>query len=291
MDDSNPRPLPARSPPVALAIGGSDSGGGAGIQADLKAFAALGVYGTCAITALTAQNTLGVRGAVETPADFVGHQIDAVVVDFHPNATKTGMLASEAIIEVVIAKLQEHGLHPLVVDPVIWATTGQSLLAPPAIEPFRRLLIPLATVVTPNTVEAKALIGVHIANSSDAREAARALHDLGAQYVIVKGGHMVGDDAVDVLFDGSTFIEFSRPRLQVRDTHGTGCTFAAAITAGLALGLSVPSAIDQAKDLVTEALRHGLRLGAGAGPVNGLALLYEKAGPPSDLGSDDPPSG
>jgi hydroxymethylpyrimidine/phosphomethylpyrimidine kinase len=266
-------------PPVALTIAGSDSGGGAGIQADLKAFAALGVHGMSAITALTAQNTVGVLGVVEIDPEFVAQQIDAVVDDIGVDATKTGMLASVPIIEVVAAKVQERGLQPLVVDPVMMAKGGDPLLRPDAIETLRRRLLPLATVVTPNLPEAAALWGHPVESLESMREAARAIHALGPGHVVVKGGHLGGKlDAVDILFDGLGFAELRRPRVHTPHTHGTGCTFASAIAAGLAQGRSVSNAVDQAKDLVTEAVRHGLPLGAGHGPAHTMALLYERAG-------------
>jgi hydroxymethylpyrimidine/phosphomethylpyrimidine kinase len=266
-------------PPVALTIAGSDSGGGAGIQADLKAFAALGVHGMSAITALTAQNTVGVFGVVEIDPEFVAQQIDAVVDDIGVDATKTGMLSSVPIIEVVAAKVEERGLQPLVVDPVMMAKGGDPLLRPDAIETLRRRLLPLATVVTPNLPEAAALCGRPVASLDSMREAARAIHALGPSHVVVKGGHLGGEqDAVDILFDGVELVELRRPRFETPHTHGTGCTFASAIAAGLAQGLSVAKAVDQAKELVTEAVRHGLPLGAGHGPAHTMALLYQRAG-------------
>lgn len=264
--------------PVALTIAGSDSGGGAGIQADLKAFAALGVHGMSAITALTAQNTLGVFAVAELDPEFVAQQIDVVVVDVGVDATKTGMLASAAIIAAVAAKIREHRLQPLVVDPVMMATGGEPLLRPEAANSLRERLLPLATVVTPNLPEAAALCGRPVDSIESMREAARIIHGLGPQAVIVKGGHLSGHDAVDVLFDGSQFAEFRSPRFDTPHTHGTGCTFASAIAAGLASGLSLPAAVGQAKVLVTEAVRHGLALGQGRGPAHTMALLYERAG-------------
>jgi hydroxymethylpyrimidine/phosphomethylpyrimidine kinase len=266
-------------PPVALTIAGSDSGGGAGIQADLKAFAALGVHGMSAITALTAQNTVGVLGVVEISPEFIAQQIDAVADDIGVDATKTGMLASVPIIEVVATKIEQRALRPLVVDPVMMAKGGDPLLRPDAIDTLRRRLLPLATVVTPNLPEAEALCGRPVGSLEAMREAARAIFALGPRHVVVKGGHL-GDheDAVDILFDGADFVELRRPRFETPHTHGTGCTFASAIAAGLAQGLSVPAAVEQAKDLVTAAVRHGLPLGSGHGPAHTMALLYERAG-------------
>lgn len=265
--------------PIALTIAGSDSGGGAGIQADLRAFAALGVHGMSAVTALTAQNTLGVTGVVEIDPAFVALQIDTVVSDLGVDATKTGMLSGPAIIEVVVAKIREHGLRPLVVDPVMVAKGGDVLLRPEAMDALRRHLIPLATVVTPNLPEAAALCGREVTSLAAMREAARSIHALGPAYVVVKGGHLAdAEDAVDLLFDGVTFHELRAPRFDTPHTHGTGCTFASAIAAGLAQGRDVRAAVAQAKELITEAVRHGLALGHGHGPANGMALLYEKAG-------------
>jgi hydroxymethylpyrimidine/phosphomethylpyrimidine kinase len=266
-------------PPVALTIAGSDSGGGAGIQADLKAFAALGVHGMTAITALTAQNTVGVFGVMEIDPDFVGEQIDAVVADIGLDAVKTGMLANVPIIELVVFKIKEHALQPLVVDPVMMAKGGDPLLHPDAIGALRSQLLPLATVVTPNLPEAATIWGRPVASLDQMRESARAIHDLGPVNVVVKGGHLGGDqEAVDILFDGSTFTELRRPRIDTPHTHGTGCTFASAIAAGLALGLGVAAAVEQAKDVVTEAVRYGLPLGRGHGPAHTMAILYERAG-------------
>ena len=266
-------------PRTALTIAGSDSGGGAGIQADLRAFAALGVHGMSAITAVTAQNTTGVFGVVELSPEFVGQQIDVVVSDLGADATKTGMLSSQAIIEVVAHKIAEHQLRPLVVDPVMVAKGGDPLLHPDAVDALRRLLIPLATVVTPNLPEAEALTGTPIDSVEGMREAARAIHALGPRAVVVKGGHLGPEsEAIDLFFDGESFVELSGPRIDTPHTHGTGCTFASAIAAGLALQMDLSAAVAQAKDLVTEAVRHGLPLGHGHGPANGMAWLYERAG-------------
>ena len=272
-------PQSAIRPRVALTIAGSDSGGGAGIQADLRAFAALGVHGMSAITALTAQNTTGVFCIVEIDPAFVGQQIDVVVRDIGVDATKTGRLAAPEIIEMVAAKVREHHLDPLVVDPVMRAKGGDPLLRPEAVVALREQLLPLALVVTPNLPEAEVLWGRAVDSLSAMREAARAIHDLGPRTVVVKGGHLGGDsDAVDVFFDGSEFIELRSPRFDTPHTHGTGCTFASAIAAGLAQGIGVVAAVGQAKALVTEAVRYGLALGAGHGPANGMVILYERAG-------------
>jgi len=261
----------------ALTIAGSDSGGGAGIQADLKTFAALGVYGMSALTAITAQNTIGVQGVVELPAEFVGLQIDSVVTDIGVDAVKTGMLANADIIAVVAAKVQEHSLPNLVVDPVMVAKSGDPLLREDACSALIHLLLPLAVVVTPNLHEARVLTGMSVETVEEMKRAAQAIHALGPRYVVVKGGHLT-DENVDVLYDGQEFILFPSPRVETRNTHGTGCTFASAIAAGLAKGLAVVEAVREAKSFITMALRHSLSLGHGHGPTHHFAALYERAG-------------
>ena len=251
----------------ALTIAGSDSGGGAGIQADLKTFAALGVYGTSALTAVTAQNTLGVTGVQELPPDMVASQIDAVVSDIGADAVKTGMLANSGIISVVASKVTEHGLPNLVVDPVMVAKGGDPLLQEEAVDSLRTLLVPLALVVTPNLPEASALVGYRVETLEQARRAARDIVGMGSRSVVVKGGHLQGD-AVDVFYDGNEFREFSSPRVDTTSTHGTGCTFASAIAAGLANGMGVEEAVGQAKAYVTEAIRRAVPIGSGHGPLN-----------------------
>ena len=263
----------------ALTIAGSDSGGGAGLQADLKTFAALGVYGMSAVTAITAQNTVGVQGVIELPADFVGLQIDSVVTDIGVDAVKTGMLANADIIAVVAAKVREHDLPNLVVDPVMVAKSGDPLLREDARQALIEQLIPLAKVLTPNLHEAQMLTGMEIESLEDMRRAARAIHELGAQNVVVKGGHLPSsDESVDVLYDGRDFIEFSAPRIETENTHGTGCTFASAIAAELAKGKTVPEAVEAAKEFITMAIRNSLDIGHGHGPTNHFAALYQKAG-------------
>jgi hydroxymethylpyrimidine/phosphomethylpyrimidine kinase len=252
---------------TALTIAGSDSGGGAGIQADLKTFAALGVYGTSAITAITAQNTVGVRAVQALPPDLVAAQIDAVLADIGADAVKTGMLGTGPIIEVVAARLRAWGARPLVVDPVMVAKGGDALLESDAVAILRSALLPLALVVTPNYPEAAVLTGRSVSGPDEAREAARALVGLGARYAVVKGGHWEGP-AVDVLFDGAEFAEYSAARIGTRHSHGTGCTFAAAIAAEIAKGATVPSAVGRAKAYLTEALRQAPGLGEGHGPVH-----------------------
>jgi hydroxymethylpyrimidine/phosphomethylpyrimidine kinase len=253
----------------ALTIAGSDSGGGAGIQADLKTFAAFGVFGTSAITALTAQNTVAVTGVHVTPAPFVVAQIDAVVSDLGCDAVKTGMLASAEIVEAVAAAIARHRLPNVVVDPVMVAKSGDHLLAREAVEAVRRWLLPLATVVTPNVPEAEVLTGATIRTLDDAVAAGRTLVAAGARAVVVKGGHLDRDDIVDVLIDGAgTVIRVDGPRVPGVHTHGTGCTFASAIAARLALGDPLEPAVRAAQAYVREAMRAGVPLGAGHRPLD-----------------------
>ena len=261
--------------PSVLTIAGSDSSAGAGIQADLKTFAALGVYGTCAITAITAQNTRGVTAVQETPPGIVAAQIDAVVADIRPDAVKTGMLASAPIIEVVAAKVREHGLPNLVVDPVMVAKSGDRLLRDDAVTVLRELLLPLAVVVTPNLPEAEVLAGFAIDSDEDVRRAAKEIVGLGARSVVVKGGHREAAEAVDVLYDGATFRDYSAPRIDTTSTHGTGCTFASAIAAYLARGEPLAEAVGRAKEYLTEALRRAYPIGGGHGPVHHFHRFWD----------------
>ena len=255
--------------PVVLTIAGSDSGSGAGIQADLKTFAAHGVHGTSAITAVTAQNTLGVTAVQEVDLDVIAAQIDAVVEDMHPVAVKTGMLSSLEIVRLVAAKANEYGWQTLVVDPVMVASSGARLLRDEAVETYRSELLPLATVTTPNLLEATELTGIEIDSYGDAREAAEAISVLGVKYVIVKGGHMeVAGESRDLLYDGRDFVEFGLPWIDTTSTHGTGCTFASAIAAQLALGGDIESAFRSAKKFVWEAMNAAYPVGQGHGPLN-----------------------
>jgi hydroxymethylpyrimidine/phosphomethylpyrimidine kinase len=251
-----------------LTIAGSDSGGAAGIQADLKTFSALGVYGMSVITAVTAQNTVAVTAVHEVPPEIVAAQIDAVVTDIPPDAVKTGMLSSAAIIDVVAAKVREHALSPLVVDPVMVAESGDRLLREDAVTALRERLLPLANVLTPNVAEAEVLVGRSLTSDEEFRVAAREIVGLGAAAVVMKGGHREGDLAVDLLFDGSDFYEFSAPRIETTSTHGTGCTFASAIAAFLAHGETLVEAVGHAKEYLTEAIRQAQAIGHGHGPVN-----------------------
>jgi hydroxymethylpyrimidine/phosphomethylpyrimidine kinase len=252
---------------TALTIAGSDSGGGAGIQADLKTFSALGVYGMSAITAITAQNTLGVTAVFEIPPEIVAAQIDAVVIDIGVDAAKTGMIANAEIIRVVAAKVREHGISTFVVDPVMIATSGDRLLREDAVEAVRTELLPLATVVTPNLPEAGVLLGREVATLAEMRDAARAIVGLGARSVVVKGGHLAGD-AVDVFYDGERFVELTAPRIETTSTHGTGCTLASAIVSLLAKGEPLEQAIRGAKAYVTAAIERAYPIGHGHGPVH-----------------------
>ena len=252
---------------TALTIAGSDSGGGAGIQADLKTFSALGVFGMSAITAVTAQNTLGVTAVFEIPPDVVAAQIDAVVTDIGADAAKTGMIASSEIIRVVAAKVREHAIDTLVVDPVMVATSGDRLLREDAVAALRTELLPLATVVTPNLPEAGVLTGREVTTLDGMREAARAIVDLGVRSVLVKGGHLAGD-AIDLFYDGSAFAELPARRIETTSTHGTGCTLASAIAALLAKGEPLEQAIREAKAYVTTAIELAYPIGRGHGPVH-----------------------
>ena len=252
--------------PVALTIAGSDSGGGAGIQADLKTFAAFGVHGTSAITAITAQNTIGVTDILELPTSLVRAQIAAVVEDIGVQATKTGMLSSAAIIDTVVQAIEDYALRDLVVDPVMVAKGGAKLLRDDAVQALRERLIPLAAVVTPNLPEAEVLLERHVQTLDDRRRAARDLVAMGARAAVVKGGH--ADDVTDVFFDGKQLVELPAQRIDSTNTHGSGCVFSAAIAAGLAMGVDPLAAVRQAKDFITEAIAGSLELGRGHGPVN-----------------------
>jgi hydroxymethylpyrimidine kinase/phosphomethylpyrimidine kinase len=257
--------------PVALTIAGSDSGGGAGIQADLKTFAALGVHGTSAITAITAQNTTGVTDILELPVDLIRKQISAVVDDIGVQAAKTGMLSSAAIITAVAEAVREHRLSLLVVDPVMVAKGGAKLLRDDAIDAMRVQLLPLAAVVTPNLPEAEALLGRRIASIDERKQATRDLVAMGARAAIVKGGHAA--DATDLYFDGSQMIELRAERIDTVNTHGSGCVFSAAIAAWLALGSDPLHAAREAKSFITQAIADSLEIGHGQGPVNPMFAL------------------
>jgi hydroxymethylpyrimidine/phosphomethylpyrimidine kinase len=255
--------------PRALTIAGSDSGGGAGIQADVKTFTSLGVYGLSVLTSITAQNTLSVLGINDLPPDFVELQIDAVLSDIGADAVKTGMLSNEGIILAVTKKIKQYGVEKLVVDPVMRAKSGDALLDPKAEKALKQELFPLALVVTPNIPEAEVLSGVAISSFDDMREAAKKIKSFGPRYVLIKGGHLEwAKEAVDIMYDGMGFDLFQAPRVETKNTHGTGCTYSSAICAGLAKGLDVLEAVRQAKEYVTAAIIRSFSLGQGHGPLN-----------------------
>ncbi len=256
-------------PLIALTIAGSDSGGGAGIQADLKTFAAFGLHGTSVITAVTAQNTTAVAGYKDIGLELIRSQLAAVADDLRPAAVKTGMLASPAIIELVAGELARRSLQPLVVDPVMVAKGGHKLLQDEAVAAFKQHLIPLATVLTPNLPEAEVLLGRPVARGlEERRQAACDLLQLGSRAVVLKGGH--AEDAVDLYCDGQQVIELPGCRIATANTHGSGCTFAAATAAGLALGGSTVEAVQAAKEFIQGAVENALEIGSGHGPVNPL---------------------
>lgn len=263
--------------PIALTIAGSDSGGGAGIQADLKAFSALGVFGCSVISSLTAQNTLGVQGVYPIPPAFVQQQIHSVLSDIHVGAVKTGMLATAEIIAAVAESLHAFPPRPFVLDPVMVATSGDRLLAEDAIEILINQLIPLATLITPNLYEAAVLLNEPVAKDLPTMQAqGEKLLTFGAQAVLMKGGHTDGENASDLLITTSGVKVFSAPRLNTKNTHGTGCTLASAIAAGLAKGNSLPAAVSEAKEYLHNALLHSekLQIGQGAGPVHHFHAFY-----------------
>ena len=252
--------------PKALTIAGSDSGGGAGIQADLKTFSAYRVFGMSVITAVTAQNSLGVQAVECLPPSLVARQLSSVLEDFGADAAKCGMLGTAAIVEAVAAGLRARPVARLVVDPVMAATSGDALLEPDAVSKVTKSLLPLALVVTPNLSEAEALAGMPVSSRADMEEAARRIHKLGPRHVLVKGGHLKGD-AVDLLYNGREFTAFQAPRIESDNTHGSGCTFSAAIAASLAQGRPLAEAVRDAKAYVMRAIREGFALGRGVGAL------------------------
>jgi hydroxymethylpyrimidine/phosphomethylpyrimidine kinase len=262
--------------PVAITIAGSDSGGGAGIQADLKTFAALGVHGTVAITSVTAQNTQSVLAVHDLKPEIIREQIRAVAEDFGIDAGKTGMLHTEEIINAVASEVEKYGF-PLVVDPVMVAKSGAPLLKPEAINALKEHLLPLATIVTPNRFEAERLSGIEIKSLEEAEAAAKKISKMGPKAVVVKGGHLEGTEATDILYYKGKTWKFTSPRLDVKTTHGTGCSFSAAIAAGLAKKMDIPEAVEKAKNFVTLNIKFGLKVGRGYGPVNPMAYLYREA--------------
>ena len=256
---------------IALTIAGSDSGGGAGIQADLKTFHRFGVFGTSVITAITAQNTVSVRDWSAVSLPLVAAQLDAVATDLRPNAVKTGMLADASVVGVVAEGLREHALAPYVLDPVMVATSGDPLVKEDAIRAIRDRLVPLATLVTPNLDEAAILVDSDVSNEEEMKDAARRLVvEFGAQAALVKGGHLLGNETVDVLYDGDFHI-VRHPRLETTSTHGTGSTLSAAIAANLALGSNLREAVNTALEFVHQAIATAPGLGSGHGPLNHFA--------------------
>lgn len=268
---------PGQPPLRVLTIAGSDSGGGAGIQADMRTFAMLGIHGLVAVTAVTVQNSLGVKGFHEIPLDVIADQIEAVAADIGLQAAKTGMLASSEVIDTVAGAWVSQGLAgsaPLVVDPVCVSMHGDPLLHPSALNSLREKLFPLATLVTPNLDEVRLLVGTDVVDAATQRTAARQLHALGPQWVLVKGGHLRSSaHSPDLLFDGSEFHEFDCPRIDTGHDHGAGDTLAAAIAGALAHGYTVPDAVGFGKRWVTECLRAAYPLGHGHGPVSALFRL------------------
>lgn len=263
--------------PRALTIAGSDSGGGAGIQADLKTFAALGVYGMSAITSITAQNTVEVRAVFDLPPEMIREQIRAVLEDIGVDAVKIGMLHTEPIITTVAEELGKHQF-PIVVDPVMIAKSGAHLLAKDAMDALKNKIVPLATLLTPNRYEAEALSEIKIENLEDAKRAAERIAELGAEAVLVKGGHIPNqDESVDVLFIDGGFKTYSAEFIRTTSDHGTGCTFSSAIAAELAKGKPIEQAVGTAKQFITKAIKFGFRLGRGRGPTNAMAWLQNRA--------------
>lgn len=267
---------------TALTIAGSDPSAGAGLQADLKTFAALGVYGLTVVSSLTAQNTTGVRGIHVVPPEFVALQIEAIYDDLQVDAVKTGMLANTAIIREVSRQLTKRSAPNVVVDPVMVATSGDLLMGEPfdqVLEAFRNFLLPVALVATPNIPEAEILTGLPIRNLGEMKTAAIELHNLGAANIVVKGGHLeTGDLVTDLLFDGQEFFIYHQPRIATNNTHGTGCTFAAALAVGLAKGQAVGEAVGEAQRFVRVALEKSYAVGRGGGPPNHFGALYERCG-------------
>ena len=258
-----------------LTIAGSDSGGGAGIQADLKAITLLGGFGMSVLTALTAQNTVAVTSIHDVPLEFIAAQMEAVFSDIGVDAVKTGMLSNAEVVKLVASKMSEYKPPIVVVDPVMVAKSGDPLLTADARQTLADFLLPEATLVTPNLPEASALVGWQVAKEKEMRRAAEEIHALGPKYVLVKGGHLQGE-AVDLLFDGQAFHEFRSPRVETRNVHGTGCTYASAIATYLAQELDVVEAVKTAKRFITAAIGHGLSLGQGHGPTNPYAAVRQE---------------
>ncbi|MCH7580670.1 MAG: bifunctional hydroxymethylpyrimidine kinase/phosphomethylpyrimidine kinase [Chloroflexi bacterium] len=267
-----------RRVPSVLTIAGSDSGAGAGIQADLKTFAAMGVFGTTAITAITAQNTLGVQDVLALPPELVAAQIDAVVSDIGADVVKTGMLANADIVNVVVAKVRERALSPLVVDPVMVSSSGDRLFEDDAVDAIRERLLPLATIITPNLREAEVLLGRTLTSWEEIRAGVEELVAMGAGAAIIKGGHPIEGSkgaATDLLFDSEGLREYTTTRIESNNTHGTGCTFASAIAAALARGTNLRGSVAMAKAFVTKALQSAYPVGEGHGPVHHFFRFWQ----------------
>ncbi|MCH8161462.1 MAG: bifunctional hydroxymethylpyrimidine kinase/phosphomethylpyrimidine kinase [Chloroflexi bacterium] len=267
-----------RRVPSVLTIAGSDSGAGAGIQADLKTFAAMGVFGTTAITAITAQNTLGVQDVLALPPELVAAQIDAVVGDIGADVVKTGMLANADIVDVVVAKVRERALSPLVVDPVMVSSSGDRLFEDDAVDAIRERLLPLATIITPNLREAEVLLGRKLTSWEEIRAGVEELVAMGAGAAIIKGGHPIEGSkgaATDLLFDSEGLREYTTTRIESNNTHGTGCTFASAIAAALARGTNLRGSVAMAKAFVTKALQSAYPVGEGHGPVHHFFRFWQ----------------
>jgi hydroxymethylpyrimidine/phosphomethylpyrimidine kinase len=267
--------LEASAVPVALTIAGSDSGGGAGIQADLKTFHAFGVFGTSAVTAITVQNTLGVSAVHAIPLDIVAGQIEAVVADLRPGSCKSGMLATRALVSTVASAVRTHELTRYVLDPVMVATSGDRLLDEDATDAVLRELVPLALLVTPNLDEATILTGFLVDDATSMQRAAHMLVDAGARAALIKGGHLRGRELIDVFYDGKQLRTYRRTRLETRSTHGTGCTLSAAVAAGLARGEDLVNAVEHALDFVHRAMASAPNLGRGNGPLNHFLTVPE----------------
>ena len=266
-------------PVKILCIGGSDTSGGAGIQADLKAVSACGAWGMSVITAVTAQNTKGVQDVFAVSPEFVGQQIDVIMSDIGADAVKTGMLLNADIVAMVADKIKQYGIENLIVDPVMVAKGGRNLLSAKARQALVKKLLPLALLITPNIPEAEALARLEIKSIAAMKKAAKIICETGAQNVLIKGGHLpMKKEAVDVLYDGSEFFEFYAPRFNTPHTHGTGCTYASAIAAGIARGENIEDAVYSAKDLISAAIKNFVQLGAGHGSVNVLGNLIKSKG-------------
>ena len=259
-----------------LTIAGSDSGGGAGIQADLKTFASLGVYGMSVITSITAQNTIGVQGIHDLPPEFVALQIDSVISDIGVDAAKTGMLSSSAIIDVAASKVKKYKIPNLVIDPVMYAKSGDPLLRPDAKDTLINKLFPLSILITPNIPEAEFLSGIKIKGIEDMKKAGRKIKKRVGADVLVKGGHLRGK-AVDILYTDGEFFIFESERIDTKNTHGTGCTYSAAIASELAKGYSLYDAVKSAKVFITDAIKNSIEIGKSRGPTNPIATLYRDA--------------